>query len=123
MSQTSGGWEPVSHEPAEESSDEAPRKPGKASKEVPVSFTARLDMDPTQELLDALKELGAAHISCAAEMMAAMKEQTAQMAGWMKQLEAVLMAPRKVTVQRDKDGFAKQAVSEIVGVRDKKMLN
>jgi len=121
VSQTNGGWEPVSKEPAEEPKQKTMEKP--TGHQVPVALTATLDLDPKKEIVAALKELTASQIACAAEMTAALKEHAVQMAGWMKQLETVLMAPRKVTMTRDKDGLAKQAVSEIVGVRDKRIMN
>ena len=118
MSQTNGGWEPVSKEPAPDKE----KKEQTQSAMAPFQLVAMVDVG-VETMVAAVRDMHNAMLARDKDIMAAMKEQTAQMAGWMTQLEAVLMAPRKVTVQRDKDGLAKQAVSEVVGVRDKKMLN
>jgi len=83
VSQTNGGWEPVSKEPAEE-----PKKTMKKPEghEVPVALTAHLDLDPKKEIVAALKEL---QTSLVTDMMLAMREHSAQMTGWMKQLRTV----------------------------------
>lgn len=92
-------WTPTGYEPHDLKDDD----------EKPI------DLTPTIEKLEK------AHVEALEDMKTviadALAEQTELTTEWMKKLEAVLMAKRRVTVLRDEKGLAKQAISEVVGVK------
>lgn len=122
VSQTVNGhdpWAPVSREKMKDKASEG-KAEVKQTSMAPFQLVAQVDVGPMDEVATAVRDMHNAMLARDQTMMAAMQEQNDRMGAWMKQLETVMMAPRKVTMQRGKDGMAQSAVSEVVGVRDKK---
>lgn len=77
------------------------------------------DEEKPVDLKPIIEKLEKAHTDALEDMKTviadAIAEQTELTTAWMKKLQGVMMAKRKVTVMRDEKGLAKQAISEVVG--------